>query len=55
MKRMVLSRAQISPIIESFVHEILFDIIQCAVNEQITSYCDFEDEITPVIVLIHTE
>jgi len=55
MKRMVLSRAQISPIIESFVHEILFDIIQCAANEQITSYCDFEDEITPVIALIHTE
>ncbi|MFN5966432.1 MAG: response regulator [Pseudanabaena sp.] len=55
MKRMVLSRAQISPIIESFVHEILFDIIQCAANEQITSYCDFEDEITPVIALIHAE
>ncbi|NMF57819.1 response regulator [Pseudanabaena yagii] len=55
MKRMVLSREQISPIIESFVHEVLFDIIQCAANERITYYCDFEDEITPVIALIHAE
>jgi len=55
MKRMVLSRDQISPIIESFVHEVLFDIIQCAANERITYYCDFEDEITPVISLIHAE
>ncbi len=55
MKRMILTRDQISPIIESFVQEVLFDIIQCAAEEQITYYCDFEDEITPVISLIHAE
>ena len=55
MKRMVLTREQISPIIESFVQEVLFDIIQCAANEKITYYCDFEDEITPIISLIHSE
>lgn len=55
MKRMVLSREQISPIVESFVQEVLFDILQCAANETITYYCDFEDEITPVISLIHSE
>ncbi len=55
MKRMILTRDQISPIIESFVQEVLFDIIQCAADEQITYYCDFEDEITPVISLIHAE
>ena len=55
MKRMVLSREQITPIIEVFVQEVLFDIIQCAANEKITYYCDFEDEITPVISLIHAE
>jgi len=55
MKRMVLSREQISPIVESFVQEVLFDILQCATNENITYYCDFEDEITPVISLIHSE
>ena len=55
MKRMVLSREQISPIVESFVQEVLFDILQCAANENITYYCDFEDEITPVISLIHSE
>jgi two-component system, chemotaxis family, response regulator PixG len=55
MKRIVLTREQISPIIESFVQEVLFDIIQCAANERITYYCDFEDEITPIISLIHSE
>jgi len=55
MKRMVLSREQISPIVESFVQEVLFDILQCAANESITYYCDFEDEITPIISLIHSE
>ena len=55
MKRMVLTREQITPIIEGFVQEVLFDIIQCAANEKITYYCDFEDEITPVIALIHAE
>lgn len=55
MKRMVLNREQITPIIEGFVQEVLFDIIQCAANEKITYYCDFEDEITPVISLIHAE
>lgn len=55
MKRMTLTREQISPIIESFIQEVLFDIIQCAANERITYYCDFEDEITPVIALIHAE
>jgi len=55
MKRMVLSREQITPIIEGFVQEVLFDIIQCAANEKITYYCDFEDEVTPVIALIHAE
>ncbi len=55
MKRMILTREQISPIIECFVQEVLFDIIQCAANERITYYCDFEDEITPVISLIHAE
>lgn len=55
MKRMILTREQITPIIEGFVHEVLFDIIQCAANEKITYYCDFEDEITPVISLIHAE
>jgi two-component system, chemotaxis family, response regulator PixG len=55
MKRLVLSREQITPIIEGFVQEVLFDIIQCAANEKITYYCDFEDEITPVIALIHAE
>ncbi|WP_434684370.1 response regulator [Pseudanabaena minima] len=55
MKRMVLTREQITPIIEGFVQEVLFDIIQCAANEKITYYCDFEDEITPVISLIHAE
>ncbi|PZO35309.1 MAG: response regulator [Pseudanabaena frigida] len=55
MRRLVLTREQISPIIESFVQEVLFDIIQCAANDRITYYCDFEDEITPVISLIHAE
>jgi two-component system, chemotaxis family, response regulator PixG len=55
MKRMVLTREQVTPIIEGFVQEVLFDIIQCAANEKITYYCDFEDEITPVISLIHAE
>ncbi|PZU99865.1 MAG: hypothetical protein DCE90_00795 [Pseudanabaena sp.] len=55
MKRLVLSREQISPIIETFVHEVLFDVIQCAANERINYYCDFEDEVTPVIALIHAE
>ena len=55
MKRMVLSREQIAPIVESFVQEVLFDILQCAANENITYYCNFEDEITPVISLIHSE
>ena len=55
MKRMVLTREQITPIIEGFVQEVLFDIIQCAANEKITYYCDFEDEIAPVIALIHAE
>ncbi len=55
MKRMILTREQITPIIEGFVHEVLFDIIQCAANEKITYYCDFEDELTPVISLIHAE
>jgi chemotaxis family two-component system response regulator PixG len=55
MKRMVLTREQITPIIEGFVQEVLFDIIQCAANEKINYYCDFEDEITPVIALIHAE
>lgn len=55
MKRMVLSREQIAPIVENFVHEVLFDIIQYAANERITYYCDFEEEITPVISLIHAE
>lgn len=55
MKRMILTREQIAPIIESFVQEVLFDIIQCAANERITYYCDFEDEITPIISLIHSE
>lgn len=55
MKRMVLTREQITPIIEGFVQEVLFDIIQCAANEKITYYCDFEDEIEPVISLIHAE
>jgi len=55
MKRMVLTREQITPIIEGFVQEVLFDIIQCAANEKITYYCDFEDEITSVISLIHAE
>ena len=55
MKRMVLSRDQISPIIENFIREVLFDIIQCAANDQITYYCDFGDAITPTICLINTE
>ena len=55
MKSMVLTREQITPIIEGFVQEVLFDIIQCAANEKINYYCDFEDEITPVIALIHAE
>ncbi len=55
MKRLILTREQISPIIETFVQEVLFDIIQCAADERITYYCDFEDEITPVIALIHAE
>ena len=55
MKRMVLNREQVTPIIEGFVQEVLFDIIQCAANEKITYYCDFEDEISPVISLIHAE
>jgi chemotaxis family two-component system response regulator PixG len=55
MKRMILTREQITPIIEGFVHEVLFDIIQCAASEKITYYCDFEEEITPVISLIHAE
>ena len=55
LKQMILTREQISPIIESFVQEVLFDIIQCAADERITYYCDFEDEITPVISLIHAE
>lgn len=55
MKRGILTRDQITPIIESFVQEVLFDIIQCAADERITYYCDFEDEITPVISLIHAE
>ncbi|TYQ30395.1 response regulator [Pseudanabaena sp. UWO310] len=55
MKRMVITREQITPIIEGFVQEVLFDIIQCAANDKITYYCDFEDELTPVISLIHAE
>ncbi len=55
MKRMILTREQISPIIENLIQEVLFDIIQCAADERITYYCDFEDEITPVISLIHAE
>lgn len=55
MKRSILTREQITPIIEALVHESLFDIIQCAANERINYYCDFEDEITPVISLIHAE
>ena len=55
MKRMVLTREQIAPIIESFIQEILFDIIQCAANDQITYYCDFGDVITPTICLINAE
>ncbi len=55
MKRMILNREQITPIIEGFVQEVLFDIIQCAANERITYYCDFKDEITPIILLIHAE
>lgn len=55
MKRMVLSRDQISPIIENFIQEVLFDIIQCAANDQITYYCDFGDAITPTICLVNTE
>jgi len=55
MKRLVLNREQISPIIESFVQEVLFDVIQCAANENIKYYCDLEDEVTPVIALIHAE
>ncbi|PZV13817.1 MAG: hypothetical protein DCF20_14180 [Pseudanabaena sp.] len=55
MKRTILTREQITPIIEGFVNEVMFEIIQCAANEKITYYCDFEDEITPVISLIHAE
>jgi chemotaxis family two-component system response regulator PixG len=55
MKRMLLTREQIAPIIEGFIQEVLFDIIQCAANERITYYCDFEDEVTPIISLIHAE
>ncbi|OIP75535.1 MAG: hypothetical protein AUK48_07480 [Oscillatoriales cyanobacterium CG2_30_44_21] len=55
MKRSVLNREQISPIIENFVREVLFDVIQCAANERISYYCDIEDEVTPVIALIHAE
>jgi chemotaxis family two-component system response regulator PixG len=55
MKRIVLNREQITPIIEGFIQEVLFDIIQCAANERITYYCDFKDEITPIISLIHAD
>lgn len=55
MKRMILTREQISPIIESFVQEVLFDIIQCAASDRITYYSDFEEELTSTIVLIHAE
>jgi chemotaxis family two-component system response regulator PixG len=55
MKRMILSREQVIPIVESFLHEVLFDIIQYAANERISYYCDFEEELTPVISLIHAE
>jgi chemotaxis family two-component system response regulator PixG len=55
MKRTVLNREQITPIIESFIREIFFDIVQCAANDQVDYYCDFGDIITPTIALIHTE
>ncbi|NUN65960.1 response regulator [Pseudanabaena biceps] len=55
MRRLLLTREQITPIIETFIQEVLFDIIQCAANEMINSYCDLEDEVTPVIALIHAE
>lgn len=55
MKRLVLSREQIAPIIENFVQEVLFDVIQCAASERINYYCDLEDEVSPVIALIHAE
>lgn len=55
MRRLILSREQITPIIEDFIQEVLFDVIQCAANEMINYYCDLEDEITPVIALIHAE
>jgi chemotaxis family two-component system response regulator PixG len=55
MKRMILTREQISPIIESFVQEVLFDIIQCAASDRITYYSDFEEELTSIIALLHAE
>jgi chemotaxis family two-component system response regulator PixG len=55
MRRMVLTRDQISPIIENFIHEILFDVIQWAAKDKISYYCDFEDEVTPIIALIHAD
>lgn len=55
MRRMVLTRDQISPIIENFIHEVLFDVIQWAAKDKISYYCDFEDEITPIIALIQAD
>lgn len=55
MRRMVLTRDQISPIIENFIHEVLFDVIQWAAKDKISYYCDFEDEVTPIIALIQAD
>ncbi|MBD2149132.1 response regulator [Pseudanabaena sp. FACHB-1277] len=55
MRRMVITRDQVSPVIESFIHEVLFDVIQWAAKDKISYYCDFEDEVTPVIALIHAD
>ena len=55
MRRIVLTRDQVSPIIENFIHEVLFDVIQWAAKDKISYYCDFEDEVTPVIALIHAD
>ncbi|MDX2254616.1 MAG: response regulator [Pseudanabaenaceae cyanobacterium bins.39] len=55
MKRNSLTRDQITPIIEQFIQEVMFDIIQWAAHEKVTYYCDFEEEIMPTICLIHAE
>jgi chemotaxis family two-component system response regulator PixG len=55
MKRNLITRDQITPIIEQFIQEVIFDILQWAAREKVTYYCDFDEEISPTICFMHAE